>query len=34
MEEGTTTGYALMMVEERGSLFVGVGEECYEGACV
>ena len=31
METGKTTGYALTMVEERGSLFVGVGEDVYEG---
>jgi len=31
METGKTTGYALTMVEERGSLFVGVNEEVYEG---
>jgi len=31
METGKTTGYALMAVEERGHLFVGVGEEVYEG---
>jgi GTP-binding protein len=34
MESGKTTGYALMMVEERGQLFVGVGEEVYEGMVV
>jgi GTP-binding protein len=31
METGKTTGYALSMVEERGHLFVGVGEDVYEG---
>jgi len=31
---GKTTGYALMMVEERGQLFVGVGEEVYEGMVI
>ena len=31
MENGKTTGYALSMVEERGHLFVGIGEEVYEG---
>ncbi len=34
METGTTTGYALNMVEERGTLFVGAGEEVYEGMVV
>ena len=34
METGVTTGYALNMVEERGTLFVGVGEEVYEGMVV
>jgi len=34
MEEGKTTGYSLMMVEERGMLFVGVNEEVYEGMVV
>ena len=34
METGKTTGYALTMVEERGSLFVGVGEEVYEGMVI
>ena len=34
METGKTTGYALTMVEERGSLFVGVGEDVYEGMVV
>ena len=29
-DTGKTTGYALMTVEERGQLFVGVGEEVYE----
>jgi GTP-binding protein len=33
-ETGKTTGYALMMVEERGQLFVGVGEETYVGMVV
>jgi GTP-binding protein len=31
LETGKTTGYSLMSVEERGILFVGVGEEVYEG---
>lgn len=34
MEAGKTTGYSLMTVEERGTLFVGVGEEVYEGMVV
>ena len=34
MEAGKTTGYSLMTVEERGQLFVGVGEEVYEGMVV
>ena len=34
MEAGKTTGYSLMMVEERGGLFIGVGEEVYEGMVV
>jgi GTP-binding protein len=34
METGKTTGYALTMVEERGSLFVGVGEDVYEGMVI
>jgi len=33
-EAGTTTGYALEMVQERGKLFVGPGEEVYEGMIV
>lgn len=34
MESGTSTGYALTSVNERGSLFVGVGEDIYEGMVV
>lgn len=34
MEEGKTTGYALMMVEERGQLFIGIGEDVYEGMVI
>ena len=34
METGKTRGYALDMVEERGALFVGVGEEVYEGMVI
>ena len=33
-EAGTTTGYALEMVQERGKLFVNPGEEVYEGMIV
>ena len=33
-DAGTTTGYALEMVQERGKLFVGPGEEVYEGMIV
>ncbi len=33
-ESGTTTGYALEMVQERGKLFVDPGEEVYEGMIV
>jgi len=33
-ESGTTTGYALEMVQERGKLFVDPGEEIYEGMIV
>jgi GTP-binding protein len=33
-EAGTTTGYALEAVQERGKLFVGPGEEVYEGMIV
>jgi GTP-binding protein len=31
---GKTTGYALTAVEERGILFVGVGEDVYEGMVI
>mmetsp|Transcript_16645 Transcript_16645/g.22768 ORF Transcript_16645/g.22768 Transcript_16645/m.22768 type:complete len:353 (+) Transcript_16645:133-1191(+) len=34
MESGKTTGYALTAVEERGVLFVGVGEDVYEGMVI
>ncbi len=30
-EAGETTTYALLMVQERGKLFVGPGEQVYEG---
>ena len=33
-ESGVTTGYALEMVQERGKLFVGPGEQVYEGMIV
>ena len=33
-EAGTTTSYALEAVQERGKLFVGPGEEVYEGMIV
>ena len=31
---GVTTGYALQSLDERGSLFVGPGEEVYEGMVI
>lgn len=34
METGKTTGHALNLVEERGALFVGIGEHVYEGMVV
>jgi len=34
METGTTTGYALTAVEERGTLFVGINEAVYEGMVI
>jgi GTP-binding protein len=33
-EAGETTSYALVMVQERGKLFVGPGESVYEGMIV
>jgi GTP-binding protein len=33
-EAGETTAYALVMVQERGKLFVGPGEQVYEGMIV
>jgi GTP-binding protein len=33
-EAGVTTAYALVMVQERGKLFVSPGEEVYEGMIV
>eukprot|EP00599_Poterioochromonas_sp_BG-1_P012726 CAMPEP_0173155694 /NCGR_PEP_ID=MMETSP1105-20130129/14267_1 /TAXON_ID=2985 /ORGANISM="Ochromonas sp., Strain BG-1" /LENGTH=115 /DNA_ID=CAMNT_0014072187 /DNA_START=215 /DNA_END=562 /DNA_ORIENTATION=+ len=34
MESGKTTGYALDMVQERGILYISVGEEVYEGMVI
>ncbi|MBL4576021.1 MAG: translational GTPase TypA [Opitutaceae bacterium] len=34
MERGTTRAYALAAIESRGKLFVGAGEEVYEGMIV
>jgi GTP-binding protein len=34
METGTTVAYALFNLQERGALFVGPGEEVYEGQVV
>lgn len=34
MEQGAATGYALDMLQERGRLFIGPGEEVYEGMCI
>jgi GTP-binding protein len=33
-EAGETTTYALLMVQERGKLFVGPGEQVYEGMII
>ncbi len=33
-EAGETTGYALLMCQERGKLFVGAGEKIYEGMII
>ncbi len=33
-EAGETTTYALLMVQDRGKLFIGPGEEVYEGMIV
>ena len=33
-EAGETTTYALVMVQERGKLFIGPGEQVYEGMIV
>jgi GTP-binding protein len=32
--EGTSTGYALFHLQERGQLFIGAGEQVYEGMIV
>ncbi len=34
MENGTTTGYALDALQERGTLFIGPGEKVYQGMIV
>ncbi|HMO50946.1 MAG TPA: translational GTPase TypA [Kiritimatiellia bacterium] len=34
MEQGAATGYALDMLQERGRLFIGPGEEVYEGMII
>jgi GTP-binding protein len=34
MEAGKATGYSLMPLEERGQLFISVGDEVYEGMVV
>ena len=34
MEQGTTVAYALFNLQDRGKLFVGPGEEVYEGMIV
>lgn len=34
MDSGKSTGYALMPLEERGQLFISVGEEVYEGMVI
>ena len=34
MYTGKATGYSLMTVQERGSLFVGSGDEVYEGMVI
>lgn len=33
-ENGKTSGYGLLACEPRGTMFVGVGEDCYEGMIV
>lgn len=34
MAFGKSNGYALDMIQERGSLFIGVGEDVYEGMVI
>ena len=34
METGKSNGYGLSFIEERGSLFIGVNEEVYEGMVI
>jgi GTP-binding protein len=34
MSIGKSTGYALMMVAERGKLFIDQGDEVYEGMVI
>ncbi|MBL37781.1 MAG: translational GTPase TypA [Xanthomonadales bacterium] len=34
MDQGTTNAYALFTLQDRGKLFVGTGEEVYEGQIV
>jgi len=34
MEQGTATGYSLDTIQERGRMFIGPGEEVYEGMIV
>lgn len=34
METGKATGYSLMAVEERGTLFIAPNEEVYEGMVI
>jgi GTP-binding protein len=33
-EEGKATAYSLNMIEERGELFIGPGQECYVGMVI
>src|SRR3990167_6658027 len=33
-ETGTTTAYALLKAQERGELFIGPGENVYEGQVI
>jgi GTP-binding protein len=34
MEQGVASGFALNMLQERGKLFIGPGEEVYEGMII